>query len=150
MTQKNIMILVASGFDQASFLTLQRTLAGVSVKATVVSSEKSLVNAMDGASLGLTFPVDQAIDETLASDFDGIVIIGGEKSITRLTESAHTNRIIEACIDADLPVVALDEAQRLVPESVTQGVHLSAADENLAGLVLENLGLGVDAVKQAA
>ncbi len=111
MTGKKVMLLVANGFAQMDFITLQREMNSLKADMTVVSSEKNLVNGFNGAEWGLTFPVDQQIDTVLGSDFDAIIIVGGPQSVKRLQDNAHSARILEAFAEADKPVILLNEAK---------------------------------------
>mgnify|MGYP001163491864 FL=1 len=126
MTGTKIMLLVANGFNQANFITMQREFMNDGAEVTVVSSEKNLVNGFNGEEWGLTFPVDQQIDEVLGSDFDAVIVIGGEQSISRLSENAHTARIMDAFVELEKPMVLLNEAQTL---TATSSSHVMVINE---------------------
>ena len=92
-------------------ISMQRELGSLKADLTVVSCEKNLVNGFNGNEWGLTFPVDQQIDTVLGSDFDAVIVVGGEQSVKRLDANPHTARILEAFAESNKPVVLLNEAK---------------------------------------
>lgn len=111
---KNIIILVANGFDEADFTEGQRRFAQKGAKVSVVSCDTGLVNSWRDSSWGHHFPVDQNVSTVLGSDYDCLFIPGGERSIAKLSESAHAKRIIRSFIDADKPVAMQGNATELL------------------------------------
>lgn len=137
MTGKKVMLLVANGFAQTNFISLQRELTSLNADMTVVSSEKNLVNGFNGSEWGLTFPVDQQIDSVLGSDFDAVIIVGGEQSVKRLDSNPHTSRILEAFAEMDKPVVLLNEAKSFDVNGSTRILEIDGevVDETIVSIV---------------
>jgi protease I len=107
LSGKKIAILVANGFDENQMTEIQRAL--IKVKATIktIAPENGVVNGWQGAGWGHYFPIDGQIGETLGSDFDMLVIPGGERATAKLKGNLHTRRIISHFIDAEKPVAAI-------------------------------------------
>jgi|AntRauTorckE6833_2_1112554.scaffolds.fasta_scaffold35818_1 protease I len=125
MSGQNVMFLVANGFVEKDLLSLQRAIITNGATSKLVSCEKNLVNGFNDGEWGLTFPVEQSIDTALAADFDAVVIVGGKQSVDRLSKNAHTQRIIEAFVETEKPIVVLNEAVELVeghqtPENIVR------------------------------
>ena len=122
---RKIAILVGNGFDEIQMTDCQRALLGAGATVKIVSPASGLVNGWQGKSWGHYYPVDQHVAQTLAADFDMLVLPGGERSVTKLLETAHTVRIIRGFRDADKPVAAIGT-----------GVDLIAAADRLTGMTV--------------
>ena len=104
---KTIALLVANGFDENQMTEIQREL--IKVKATIktIAPEQGVVNGWQGAGWGHYFPVNAQINETLGSDFDMLVLPGGERAAAKLKGNLHTKRIVSHFVDAGKPVAAI-------------------------------------------
>lgn len=103
---KSVMILAASGLDEAEFINLQRVLSASGAKLSVVSTEAGLVHGWKDNSWGHYFTVDAPVADTLASDFDFLVLPDGERSADKLRQSPHTRRILNNFFDGKKPIAA--------------------------------------------
>lgn len=126
LTGLSIVLLIANGFNEAEFTEVQRALAKTGAKVVAVSPEKSVANGWFENGWGHYFPVDQHISDALGSDFDVMVLVGGERGIAKLAGNPHTKRMVGHFLDADKPLVALNEAVSLLslPGKVS-GRHLA-------------------------
>lgn len=104
---KTIAILVANGFDENQMTEIQRALIKFKAIIKTVAPENGVVNGWQGAGWGHYFPVDSQIGETLGSDYDMLVLPGGERATAKLKGNLHTRRIINHFIDAEKPVAAI-------------------------------------------
>jgi protease I len=111
---KTVAILVANGFAEVEMCEPQRALTKAGAKVRIVSSETGLTNGWHDNSWGHNFFVDVKISEALPSQFDGLIIPGGERSMTTLLKNAHTRRIIKGMVDAGKPVGSLSLAPTLL------------------------------------
>lgn len=120
---KRIVVMVANGFDEQDFSVSQRLLASEGAVAKIVSSENGLVNSWrteegkDGVMLGKWghhFPVDAVVSTVLAADYDGLLIVGGSRSIDKLKENAHARRITRGFVDAGKPMLLLGDAVQML------------------------------------
>lgn len=132
---KRIVVMVANGFDERDFSTTQRLLASQGAMPKIVSPENGLVNswrAEDGKEgWGHHFPVDAAISTVLAADYDGLLIVGGHRSIDKLKENAHARRIMRGFMDATKPVLLLGAAVEMLANAERAKGYTVAALESL-------------------
>ena len=74
---KKIAIMVASGFNEEQFLIIQKTLLAAEGSYTIISRDIGTTNGWTSNNWGLSYPVDQTVSETLAIDFDALIVPGG-------------------------------------------------------------------------
>ena len=96
LSGQKIAIMVAAGFDEKNFIELQKMLMGQNAQLKVISASTGLVQGRTGAQLGISYPVDSQLSETLAVDYDGLIIPAGEEHLATLAEELHAARIIKA------------------------------------------------------
>lgn len=114
---KTIAILVANGFEETEMTEPQRTLLKLGAAVRVISPEQGLVNGWLGAAWGHYFPTDKHVGDVLGADFDLLVLPGGERSVTKLMNSAHTKRIVGHFLDAGKGIAAIDDGVRLLAQA---------------------------------
>ena len=101
---KHVAIMVANGFEETEFTEPQKRLLQAGATVKVVSRANGLVNGWYENTWGHFFPVDGDLAETLAIDFDGLIVPGGMRSMEKLVEDAHAKRILAAFMRAETPV----------------------------------------------
>jgi protease I len=104
---RRVAILVGNGFEEMQMTDCQRALLAAGATVKIVSTANGLVNGWHGKGWGHYHPVDQQVSETLAADFDMLLLPSGERSLAKLLETAHTTRIIRGFRDASKPVAAI-------------------------------------------
>lgn len=114
LTGKKVAIMVANGFDEIEFVEPQKKLIEAGATVKVISRASGLVNGWYGGSWGHFFPVDGDLADTLAVDYDGLVVPGGSRSVDKLAEDPHAKRILKAFMRAAMPVALLGEASGLL------------------------------------
>jgi protease I len=119
---KLVVILVANGFDETEFTEPQRRLIQAGATVKVASRANGLVNGWYENSWGHFFPVDADLAETLAIDYDGLIVPGGSRGLEKLMDDAHARRIVAAFMRENMPVLLLSDATRML-----------VATENAAG-----------------
>jgi protease I len=107
LTGKTIAILVANGFDENQMTEIQRSLIKVKANIKTIAPEQGVVNGWQGTGWGHYFPINGQISETLGSDYDMLVLPGGERAMAKLKDNLHTRRIINHFIEAGKPVAAI-------------------------------------------
>lgn len=111
---RRIVVMVANGFDERDFSLTQRLLASHGAMPKIISPENGLVNSWRAENgkegWGHHFPVDASVSTILAADYDGILVVGGHRSIDKLKENAHCRRIMRGFMDACKPVLLLGHA----------------------------------------
>jgi len=109
-----IVLLIANGFNEAEFTEVQRALLKTGASLRTVAPENSLSNGWLGNGWGHYFPVDQNIGDALGSDYDVMVLVGGSRGVAKLQQNPHTKRMVGHFLDADKPLIALNEAVSLL------------------------------------
>ena len=127
---KMIAILAANGFDESQMTEIQRALTTAKAKFKTVAPENGVVNGWQDGHWGHYFPVDAPINEALGSDFDFLVIPGGDRAIAKLKTNLHTRRIVNHFLEAEKPIAAIGAGVALLALSAkTAGLTLSAPAE---------------------
>ena len=81
LTGKTVAIMVASGFDEDTFIAIQRVMMSVNAKLRVISRDAGLTNAWNGSDWGMSYPVDGTLATTLAIDYDALIVPTGERHV---------------------------------------------------------------------
>ena len=122
---KSIAILAANGFDENQMTEIQRALTVAKAKFKTIAPENGVVNGWQQDHWGHYFPVDAQIGEALGSDYDFLVIPGGERAMAKLKTNLHTRRIVNHFLEAGKPIAAIGA-----------GVSLLALSGRVAGLTV--------------
>ena len=112
LTGKTVAIMVASGFDEDTFIAIQRAMMSVNAKLRVISRDAGLTNAWNGSGWGMSYPVDGTLSTTLAVDYDALIVPAGERHVATLSGEAHAKRLLRAFTREDMPILLLDDAGR--------------------------------------
>jgi protease I len=107
LTGKNIALLVANGFDETQVTEIQRALTKLKANLKIIAPEQGVVNGWQGDGWGHHFPVNVPINDALGSDFDILVLPGGEHAIAKLKTNLHTRRIINHFMDSKKLIAAI-------------------------------------------
>lgn len=111
---QRIAVLVANGFNETDMTQAQRALQDSGADIRIVSMDQGLVNSWRDGSWGLNFVADAFLNKALAVDFDMLIVPGGQRSMDKLKQTAHTRRFVGGFVNAGKPVVAFDEANDLL------------------------------------
>ncbi len=129
MSGKKIAILAANGFEESHMTAVQRGILAAGGKASVISTEQGLVNSWHDTNWGHHFPVDANVSETLSTDYDLLIVLGGEKSVVKLAENPHTDRIIKGFSEAAKPVVLMGVAVGILADlEMVSGLSVAAPE----------------------
>lgn len=168
MTGKKVLILVANGVDEAAMSMVQREMIKTGATLKAVGMESGLVNSWNNNTWGLYFPVDQPLAQTLASDFDYLVVPSGSRGILKLAGSAHSERIVSSFIAAGKPMLFMGDAVELLAKTglakgmtvagpershqvmVAAGAVWSADPECISGCLMTGEGSDVSSFVQKA
>ncbi|SDF94151.1 MULTISPECIES: DJ-1/PfpI family protein [Thalassobaculum] len=132
---RTIAIMLANGFDEIEFTEPQKKLIEAGATTKVVSRANGLVNGWYEGSWGHFFPVDVDLTETLAVDYDGLVIPGGMRAVDKMAEDPHSQRVLKAFMRASMPVAVVGDAGKLLAQTETvKGRTVTSSDEVRAEL----------------
>ncbi len=127
LSAKKFALILAHGFAEAEFIQLQKLTMQQNIRLKVVSAHSGLVNSQSGAGIGMSFPVDAAISETLAMDYDGMIILSGEHHLAKLEDELHTGRLLRAAARESMPIMLVGDAANL-PSKLDIDMNASVAD----------------------
>ncbi|MEQ8964810.1 MAG: DJ-1/PfpI family protein [Azospirillaceae bacterium] len=111
---KTVAILVANGFEETDMTEPQRALLAAGAQLRTISPEQALVNGWHEAAWGHYFPVDGALSEALAADYDALLVPGGTRGVEKLAGNPHTKRFLKGFVDGNKPVALIGEATGLL------------------------------------
>lgn len=117
LSAKKMAIMVSAGFDETQFINVQKSMMSQNGWLKVISNKSGLVNGTNNGMLGMAYPVDAVLSETLAIDYDGLIIPGGAAHIEKLKAEPHAIRILRAFLREDMPVLFIEEALDLLGET---------------------------------
>jgi len=104
---KRVAILITNGFLETPLVHLQKALAAIGATSHLVSKDMGLINGWSGEAWGLSYSVDAAWRETLAVDYDLMIIPHGENQTKVLSTDSHAKRIMSAFIRENAPVLLI-------------------------------------------
>jgi protease I len=128
---KNIAILASNGFDEHQMTEIQRALTKARATMKTVAPEQGVINGWQGEGWGHYFPVDISISEALGSDFDALVLPGGERAMAKLKTNLHTRRIVNHFLEAGKPIAAIGAGVGLLALSKEIAGQTVSAPENV-------------------
>lgn len=135
-----IAILAANGFEEHHITEMQRGLTRLKIPYKILSPEQALVNGWQGNGWGHYFTVDAAIGTVLGSDYDALVLPGGERGVARLKGNPHTRRIVNHFLEAGKPIAAIADGVALLALSPRgAGVRVAAGTMDAEALQACNL-----------
>jgi protease I len=133
---KKIAIMVASGFNEEQFLIIQKTLLAAEGSYSIISRDIGTTNGWASNNWGLSYPVDQAVSETLAIDFDALIVPGGSNQIETLSNDLHVRRILRAFLRENEPVALAGVSTMLLTTiDAAKGRKVAASDADSALLI---------------
>ncbi len=126
-----VAVLVANGFEEIVMTDAQKALAAEGAVIRIVSHEVGLANGWHEGTWGHNFYIDTRVSDALPSDFDGILVPGGERSIAALRENAHARRLVKGMLDAGKPVAMVADAiEMLVAAEAARGRKVTGAESS--------------------
>ena len=150
---KTVGLMVASGFDEATFIAIQKAMLAANAKLKIISKDAGLTNAWNCTGWGMSYPVDSTLSTTLAVDYDALIIPHGDRHIEKLSTEVHAKRILRAFLRENMPVLILADAIKILdivdtgyPEFV-DGANVARAD-NLAVTNTDDIVAGLDVLNE--
>lgn len=147
-----IAVLMANGFNEREFLTIQRAFIEQGANLRIISTDSGLVNGWDGKGWGHNFAVDSQLNTALGIDYDAIIIPGGQRSLDKLKLTAHSRRFIGSFLAAIKPVLCMGDAIQLLAQAdhlsgrTVSGPESKKAIAETAGATWANTTLTTDGV----
>ena len=114
---QRIMILATNGFEQSELEKPKANLEAAGYEAVVVSPEDGQITGWDKTDWGRKVDVDLTLAEAEATEFDALVLPGGQinPDILRLEQKAV--QLVRDFVSADKPVAAICHGPWLLVEA---------------------------------
>jgi protease I len=109
-----IAIIAAAGFVEHSLTNTQKALIAAGQPFHVITPEGGLVQGWHENAWGHHFMADEKLADVISADYRGLIMLDGARSADTLTENPHAKRIVKAFLDGNKPVLAIDDAVRVL------------------------------------
>mgnify|MGYP001025513246 FL=1 len=124
-TVKKIAMLLANGFNEAEFVALQKAIMAKQAQARIISPNNGLAYSNPKTGNVISYASDSQLSETLAIDYDCLIVVGGQEHIDLLTEEPHAIRLMRAFLRESIPILLVSESSKLL--DVIGDTRLSSA-----------------------
>ena len=114
---KKIAILATNGFEQSELETPRDRLKAAGATVEIVSLQAGEIKGWDKKDWGRPVKVDKTLDEACASDYDALVLPGGQMNPDLLRVEPKALEFIKDIFDAKKPVAAVCHAPWLLIET---------------------------------
>ena len=114
---KKIAILATNGFEQSELETPRDRLKVAGATVEIVSLQAGEIKGWDTKDWGRPVKVDKTLDEARASDYDALVLPGGQMNPDLLRVEPTALKFIKDIFDAKKPIAAVCHAPWLLIEA---------------------------------
>ena len=138
-----IALLAASGVSEKEMTAIARALASQKIRPMVITPETGLIHTWGENTWGHCYPSDAKIEVSLGSDYDRLIIPGGQRHVDKLLTNPHTKRFVSAMMAMKKPVVVFAEAEKIMATNGFEGDNAAtfayASDEELQATCVKML-----------
>lgn len=117
LSGRRICILATNGFEQSELIEPRDTLRDAGATVDVVSPESGKIRGWQGDDWGDSVSVDAPLDGAKASDYDALVLPGGQINPDLLRADDTAMALIKSFADAGKPIAAVCHAPWLLIEA---------------------------------
>lgn len=114
---KRVLILATDGFEQSELIEPKKALEQAGFETVVASPKKGEIKGWNHTDWGETVPVDAALDDVAAEDFDALLLPGGQMNPDALRLEERVIELIEDFDDASKPIAAICHGPWLLVEA---------------------------------
>lgn len=104
---KKVAILVAHGFEQVELTEPKQALEQAGAQTHIVSPEEGQVKGWQHTEWGDQFPVDVALEQANADDYDALLLPGGVMNPDHLRRNQQALQFVRSFFEAGKPVAAI-------------------------------------------
>lgn len=127
IAQSKILILATNGFEQSELEVPLHKLREAGATVHVASPESGEIRGWDGGDWGASVPVDVALGDVNRSDYNALVLPGGQINPDILRMNADAVALIRGFVDAGQIVAAICHAPWLLVEAgVVEGREMTS------------------------
>jgi protease I len=124
---KKIAFLATDGVEQVEYTEPRKAIEHAGADVQLVSLKAGEIQGFNHLDKGDTFPVDVAVSEARAEDYDGLVLPGGVANPDAMRLYPEAVRFVRSFFDAGKPVAAICHASwMLVEADVVRGRTLTS------------------------
>jgi len=124
---KKVAFLATDGVEQVEYTEPRKAIEHAGAEAQLVSLRPGEIQGFNHLDKADTFPVDLAVKDARAEDFDGLVIPGGVANPDAMRLDRDAVRFVRSFFDAGKPVAAICHAPwMLVEADVVRGRTLTS------------------------
>jgi len=114
---KRVAILVEDGFEQVEMTSPKMALEEAGAKTYIISPKTDKVKGWEHTEWGEEFPVDVAIDQANANDYDALVLPGGVMNPDKLRTNRKAVQFVRSFFDQRKPVAAICHGPWMLAEA---------------------------------
>jgi protease I len=107
LSGKKVAILVEDGFEQVELTSPKEALEKAGAQTHIISPKRDKVKGWEHTKWGQEFPVDVAIDQANANNYDALLLPGGVMNPDKLRTNAKAVQFVRSFIDQGKPVAAI-------------------------------------------
>ena len=127
LSGKKVAIVVTDGFEQVEMTEPKKALEAEGAETAIVSPKPDQVKGWKHTEWGDTFDVDVPIAEADASDFDALLLPGGQMNPDKLRLEKEVVAFVRSFFDAGKPVAAICHGPwLLIDAGVVQGRRVTS------------------------
>ena len=127
---KKVAILVADGFEQVEMTSPRDALTRAGALVEIVSPVERQVRGWQHTEWGETFAVDHPVVAVEATDYDALVLPGGQMNPDTLRTNAKVVQLVRDFHDAGKPIAAICHGPWLLVEAgIVEGPVGGLADD---------------------
>ena len=124
---KKVAILVADGFEQVELTSPRDALISAGALVEIVSPQDRQVRGWQHTEWGDTFAVDRPVVAVEATDYDALVLPGGQMNPDRLRSNAKAVQLVREFHEAGKPIAAICHGPWLLVEAgIVDGLRLTS------------------------
>jgi protease I len=124
---KRVAILATDMFEQVELVEPRKAVEGAGADVELVSLETGEIQGFNHYDQGDTFPVDKAVSDVSADDYDALLLPGGVGNPDTLRADEDAVRFVRSFFEQGKPVAAICHAPwMLVEADVVRGRKLTS------------------------
>lgn len=114
---KRVAILVEDGFEQVELTSPKQALEQAGATTQIISPKRGKVKGWEHTKWGDEFPVDVAIEQANANDYDALVLPGGVMNPDKLRTNQQAVQFVRSFFDQHKPVAAICHGPWILAEA---------------------------------
>jgi protease I len=127
LQDRKIAFLATDGVEQIEYTEPRKAVEAAGATAHLVALEPGQIQGFNHLDKGDTFPVDKAVSEASADEYDGLVLPGGVANPDALRADKDAVQFVRAFFEAGKPVASICHgAWTLVEADVVKGRTLTS------------------------